>query len=545
MTKLENIARNDLSKQKINHMTGFLRTLKHTKGIFYGTKFYPLPWQDKIINDLYGTLKPNGYRQYKKCYIELPKKNGKSELLSGLGLYHLCADGEWQAEVYGCAADKQQASIIFDVAVSMVEQNSFLKKNIKLIISSKRMIYRPTKSFYQVCSAEAYSKHGLNISCCLFDEIHAQPNRDLYDVMSFGSGDARMQPMFFYITTAGNDPDRMSIGWEVHKEAEEILLGKSQNKTMYASIWGIDDENKRIWTGREYIQQEGKIDWKDKKLWNIVNPSLGETIRDDVIDEAYDSINNNMAKEKLFKQLRLNIWNREKYINWISFTKWVDNNDTINIETLKHKKCFGGLDLSSKLDITAFVLVFPPDDEIDKYTVLPFFWLPQDNISEITKKDKIKYEEWIDKKLLRTTPGNKIDYNCIFDDILKLRRIYDFDEIGYDPWNADALATDLTDEGLTMIEVRPIYKDFSPCMYDMEALIHAKELNHLNNEILNWMFTNLRIIMDNNGNIRPAKSIKEGSKKTIIKKAKIDGIVAMITAFCRVFADKDDQEYHL
>lgn len=534
-----------IDQSKVDRIVGFIQELKHTKGEFHGKPFLLFDWQYEILKNVYGTIKPNGYRQYRNCYMEMPKKCGKSELLAALGLYQLCADGEWNAEVYGCADDKQQASIIFDVAVEMVDQNKTLKKVIKPIISIKRLVYLPKASFYQVCSAEAYSKHGLNISCCLFDEIHAQPNRELYDVMTFGSGDARTQPLFFFITTAGNDPDRMSIGWEVHKNAEDVLLGKSNDKTTYAAIWGLDPENNRIWTGQNYIQKD-KIDWQDRKLWHLVNPSIGKTIEIERIYETFDKINGKIAEEKLFKQLRLNIWLTEKYSNWITIDKWLSNSHNLNIEALKYKKCFGGLDLSSKLDISAFVLIFPPDNENDKYTVLPYFWLPQDNISTVSKKDKIKYEEWIEKGLLRTTPGDKIDYHTIVNDILELRKIYDFDEIGFDPWNADAVATDLQYEGLIMVEVRPTYQFMSPVMYDVEALIHSKSLNHMDNEILTWMFNNLRIIMDANGNIKPAKSIKQGSRKeTIIKKAKIDGIVAMLTAFCRVFADNGNSEIHI
>ena len=529
-----------LSQQKVNRVFNFLRGLNHTKGVFYGKCFDPLPWQSKIIWDVYGTLRPNGYRQYKNVYIELPKKNGKSGLLSGLGLYHLCSDGEMNAEVYGCAADKPQASLIFDVAVDMVDQNKTLKKHMKLIISSKRMVYKPTRSFYQVVSAEAYSKHGLNISCCLFDEIHAQPNRELYDVMSFGSGDARAQPIYFFITTAGQDPDRMSIGWEMHQKSENILLGKSNDKVTYSAIWGIDYENNRIWTGQNYIQSKEKIDWTDKKVWYQVNPSLGDIIMEDKIVEAYDNINDNKADEKLFKQLRLNIWVKERYTQWINLDKWLQNSFIIDIDTLKGKTCYGGLDLSSKLDITAFVLVFPPDEDLDKYTILPFFWLPEDNLNEIIKRDQIRYDDWVDKGLLKLTKGNKIDYHAITNQILRLRRIYNIEEIGFDIWNADAVSTDLDNEGLEMIEIRQNYQNLSPSMREIEALVHAKMLNHLDNEVLNWMFGNLQIKIDDNGNIRPTKSIRQGSSnKTVITKAKIDGIVAMINAFCRVIAYKD------
>ena len=192
-------------KAKADHAVNFINCLKHTKGRWRGVPFELLPWQDEIIRTLYGTVKENGYRQYNTCYCEIPKKNGKSELAAAIALYMTCGDGEWGAEVYGCASDRQQASIVFDVAVDMVDQCPALKKRIKPVMSVKRLVYKPTNSFYQVLSAEAYTKHGLNVHAVIFDELHAQPNRELFDVMTKGSGDARTQPLFFLITTAGTD----------------------------------------------------------------------------------------------------------------------------------------------------------------------------------------------------------------------------------------------------------------------------------------------------------------------------------------------------
>ena len=177
-----------------NRAVAFINSLKHTKGVWYGKNFELLPWQDKIVRDLFGTLKPNGYRQYNTAYIEIPKKQGKSELAAAVALYLTCGDGEYGAEVYGCAADRQQASIVFDVAVEMINQCPALKKRCKILASQKRIVYLPLKSFYQVLSAESYTKHGLNVHGVIFDELHAQPNRALYDVMLTGSGDARKQP---------------------------------------------------------------------------------------------------------------------------------------------------------------------------------------------------------------------------------------------------------------------------------------------------------------------------------------------------------------
>ena len=199
----------------------------------------------------------------------------------------LCADGEWGAEVYGCAADRQQASIVFDVAVEMVDQNSELKKRIKPVMSTKRLIYKPTKSYYQVLSAEAFTKHGLNVHGVVFDELHAQPNRQLYDVMTQGSGDARSQPLFFLITTAGDDPDRTSIGWEIHEYAERVRKGIMKDDTFYAAIYGIN-ENDDPW---------------NEDNWYKANPSLGHTIDIDKVRAAAVQAKDSPAKERTFRQL--------------------------------------------------------------------------------------------------------------------------------------------------------------------------------------------------------------------------------------------------
>ena len=217
----------------------FINSLKHTKGVWHGKDFILLLWQEKIICDLFGTVKADGYRQYNTAYIEVPKKAGKSELAAAVALYLTCGDGEMGAEVYGCAADRQQASIVFDVAVQMVEQCPSLKKHIKPILSQKRLVFPPLNSFYQVLSAESYTKHGLNVHGVIFDELHAQPNRALYDVMLHGSGDARKQPLYFLITTAGTN--RNSICYEVHQKADDLLKGRKNDPTFYPVIYGLEE----------------------------------------------------------------------------------------------------------------------------------------------------------------------------------------------------------------------------------------------------------------------------------------------------------------
>lgn len=540
-----------LSEQKAQQAVDFFESLKLTKGKFHGCYFEQQDWQERIIRDVYGTLKPDGNRQYKVVYIEIPKKMGKSEMGAGFALKQLCADNEWLAEVYGCAADKANASLVFDVAVEMIDQELELKKRCDLIISKKRIVYRPTKSFYQVLSAEAYTKHGLNVSGCIFDELHAQPNRGLYDVMMFGSGDAREQPLYVIITTAGDDPDRLSIGWEVHKKAEDILLGHRGDPTFYPVIFGIDPEEQRVWTGWSYKTfkelglKPSKFDkegWKNRKVWSLVNPSLGVTVKYEKLEEALTSVQGNAAEERTFKQLRLNIWVKYKATKWVPYEIWMENTGIVDRQSLKGRVCYGGLDLSSKMDLTAFVLVFPPEEEGGKYMILPTFWIPEDNVDKYVEQYGVKYKEWIDQGLLKTTPGNKIDYHCIINEIVKQSEEFDIKEIAYDPFLADMIETDLTEAGLTMVELRPIFQYISPPMEELEAYLYGKHLNHGNNPILNWMFSNLQVIKNANGQIRPTKAVKVGNSKN--KKGdeyyKIDGIMALITAMARVIVNRDN-----
>lgn len=231
MRKLENYtptrfmaADSTYSKQMADYAVNFIECLCHTKGTWAGKPFELIDWQEQIIRDIFGTLKPNGYRQFNTAYVEIPKKMGKSELAAAVALLLTCGDGEERAEVYGCAADRQQATIVFDVAADMVRMCPALNRRVKILASQKRIVYQPTNSFYQVLSAEAYSKHGFNIHGVVFDELHTQPNRKLFDVMTKGSGDARMQPLYFLITTAGTDTN--SICYETHQKAKDILEGR-------------------------------------------------------------------------------------------------------------------------------------------------------------------------------------------------------------------------------------------------------------------------------------------------------------------------------
>mgnify|MGYP001535627967 CR=1 FL=1 len=228
------------NKDKADRAVAFIEHLCHTKGKWAGQPFLFLPWQEQIVRDLFGIVKENGKRQFLTAYIEVPKKNGKSELAAAIALYLLYADNEPSAEVYGAACDRNQASIVFDVARQMVEMSPALMRRSKIRTAGKRIINYRNAGFYQVLSAETGTKHGLNVSGLVFDEIHAQPNRKLYDVLTKGSGDAREQPLFFIITTAGNDKN--SICYELHTKALDLMAGRKKDYTFYPVVYGLEGE---------------------------------------------------------------------------------------------------------------------------------------------------------------------------------------------------------------------------------------------------------------------------------------------------------------
>ncbi len=497
-------------ESKAKHAINFINNLKHTKGQWRGVPFDLLPWQDKIITDIFGTVKENGYRQYNTAYIEIPKKNGKSELAAAVALYLTCGDGEWGAEVYGCAADRQQASIVFDVAVEMVEQSPALKKRIKPIMSVKRLVYKPTNSFYQVLSAEAFTKHGLNVHGVIFDELHAQPNRDLFDVMTKGSGDARLQPLFFLITTAGTD--RNSICFEQHQKAVDLLEGRKIDHTFYPVIYGMKDED----------------DWADEKNWYKANPSLNHTIDIEKVRNAFNSAKENPAEENTFRQLRLNQWVKQS-TRWMQMDKWDDCNFAVNPEELIGRECYAGLDLSSSIDITAFVLVFPPRYEDEKYIILPFFWIPEENMKLRVRRDHVPYDIWDKQGYIKTTEGNVVHYGFIENFIDELGTKYNIKEIAFDRWGAVQMTQNLDGMGFTVVPFGQGYKDMSPPTKELMKLTLEKKIAHGGNPVLRWMMDNIFVKIDPAGNIKPDKE-----KST----EKIDGAVATIMALDRAIRNE-------
>ncbi|HEL1660999.1 terminase large subunit [Streptococcus suis] len=500
-------------KVKADRAVTFINNLSHTKGKWAGKRFDLLPWQEQIVRDLFGIVKEDGNRQFLTAYIEIPKKNGKSELAAAIALYLLYADNEASAEVYGAACDRNQASIVFDVAKQMVQMSRPLEKRSKIMGATKRIVNYSNAGFYQVLSAETGTKHGLNVSGLVFDEIHAQPNRHLYDVLTKGSGDAREQPLFFIITTAGTD--RNSICYELHTKALDILNGRKKDTSFYPVVYGLSDED----------------DWNDEANWRRANPSLGHTIGIDRVREAYQQALDNPAEENVFKQLRLNMWTSSS-VAWIPEHVYAKGNDPIQYENLKGRSCYAGLDLSSTSDITAFVLVFPPRFEEENYIVLPYFWLPEDTLELRCRRDHVLYDVWERQGYIKTTEGNVVHYGFIEKFIEDLSEIYHIKEIAYDRWNATQMVQNLEGMGLTMVPFGQGYKDMSPPSKELYKLMMEGKIQHGGHPVLKWMGQNVVMRQDPAGNIKPDK------EKSV---EKIDGIVALIMGLDRCIRHQTDE----
>lgn len=432
-------------------------------------------------------------------------KTHNSELAAAIALYLLYADNEPSAEVYGAACDRNQASIVFDVARQMVEMSPALLRRSKIRSAGKRIINYRNAGFYQVLSAETGTKHGLNVSGLVFDEIHAQPNRKLYDVLTKGSGDAREQPLFFIITTAGNDKN--SICYELHTKALDLMQGRKKDYTFYPVVYGLEADE----------------DWTDEANWYKANPSLGHTIKIERVREAYQNAIENPAEENVFKQLRLNIWTSAS-IRWIPEQVYDKGNLPIDLDSLRGRMCYGGLDLSSTSDITALVLAFPPRNDDEKYILLPFLWLPEDTLELRCRRDHVLYDVWQKQGFIQTTEGNVIHYGFIEKFIERLGETYNIREIAYDRWNATQMVQNLEDMSFTMVPFGQGFKDMSPPSKELFKLLMEGNIIHGGNPVLKWMAGNVVMRQDPAGNIKPDK------EKSV---EKIDGIVASIMALDR------------
>jgi len=485
----------------------FIENQVHTIGEYAGKKFILEDWQwNDIIKPLYGTLNPDGSRQYRTCLIFVARKNGKTELAAPLTLYHLFADHEIGGQIYSAATEKDQASLVFDVAAEMVRKNNSLSRKCKIIDSRKRIVNYRHNSFYRAIPVNAPASWGYNTSLVIYDELHAAANRELFDVLST-SGGARRQPLLIIISTAGFDKN--SILYEQYSYAKKIIKGVVEDKTFLAVIYELDKED----------------DWRVEKNWYKANPALGSFRKLDEMQTLYNKAKENPALINTFKRYYLNIWTAQE-TQWIPVEKWDRCPSQFDTEEVEGKICYGGLDLSSTTDLTAFSLVFP-----EGHKILTHFFIPKERMIEIEKRDRVPYSLWVEQGYVTATEGNVIDYEFIKAHIEKCLETYQVKEIAYDRWNADYLVQRLIADGyVEMIPVGMGYASMNAPTKYLESLILDKKLNHGGNPVLRWNMSNVMVKTDPAGNIKPDKE-----KST----QKIDGIVSIILALDGVIRNKD------
>lgn len=478
----------------------------HTKGDLAGRRLILEGWQRDWLGEVFGPVGRDGRRKVRTALLGVPRKNGKSTLAAGVALFLLFADGEPGAEVFSCAADRDQARAVFDTARRMVE-SSVLSR---YAVVRRNWIEVPRSGgIYRVLSADAHRHHGLNPSGVVFDELHAQPNRELWDVMTSGQG-ARSQPLTVAITTAGYD--RQSICWELADYGRKVETGQ------------VDDPT---WSYRWFGAPED-AEWTDRKVWRAANPNLGVSVRAEFLEGEFRQAEVLPARQNTFRRLYLNQWTQASE-RWLDLGVWDATAGIVSESELAGRRCYGGLDLAATGDFTACVWLFP--DGQGSYEVLCRFWLPESAV-ERRSHMRAQLAVWQREGVLRVTDGDVVDYDTILSDIMRDADRFDVAEMAFDPWNATQLVQRLADGGMTVWPIRQTTGALSPATKELERLVGDGLFRHGGNPVLRWMADNVVTTSDSNGNIKPDR--KKSSEK-------IDGIVAAVMAVAAATREREAQ----
>lgn len=480
----------------------FFALLVHSKGEFAGQPFTLERWQRSHLRRLFGWRRANGTRRYRRSHWWVPKKNGKSTLAAGVALYLLLADGEPGAEVYSAAGSREQAEIVFREAANMVEASPVLDQLAEVFNAS--IYVASTLSSYRVVASKAATAHGINTHGLVIDEIHAFPHRELYDVLAAGVA-ARRQPLEFVISTAGDDIG--GIGYELFEYSRQCLADVLEDPEFLPVVYAATDDD----------------DWEAESTWRRANPNYGVSVNAETLRGLALKARGMPAAVAAFKQLHLNVWTQSQKA-WLDLGRWRKcAGAPTDLDAYRGRRCYAGLDLSSTTDLTALALVFPR--EADGFDVWTRHWCPEEGIELRARRDRVSYPAWRDAGCLIATPGNVVDYARVRADIVAIAKDLKLVELGYDPWRAAQLATQLQDEdGLQLVEVRQGYRSLAAPTAELERLILSRRLHHTGCPLLTWQASNVVVRRDPAGNIKPDK---ERSRE------RIDGIVALITALAR------------
>ncbi len=487
------------------HAIDWFGFLKHSKGEWAGSGFDLAPWQEFLLWVLFGWKRQDGLRRFRTAYVEVPRKNGKSTLAAGIGLYLMIADGEPGAEIYSAATKRDQAKISWGEAARMVRSSPALSRMVHHWRASNTLSIDATASRYQPLGADADNMDGLNVHGAIIDELHAHKSRAIVEVLETATG-ARRQPLIFEITTAGSD--QASICYEHHEYSRQILEGSIRDDTWFAYIATIDEGD----------------DWTDPKAWAKANPNLGVSVKVDDLERKAEKARRLPAAQNAFRRLHLNQWTQQTD-RWIDLSLWDENAGGVNEELLVGRECYGGLDLSSVSDLTAWVLVFPEEDDPETVQILARFWCPEAKLADEANNYRDQYRTWAAGGWLSTTPGDAIDYQFIKAQILRDAEQFRIVDLNVDRlFQGYQLSQELADEGLQVFGMGQGFLSMAVPMREFERRLLAKKLHHGGNPVLRWMADNVAVKMDPAGNLKPDKATSQG---------RIDGIVALIMALDR------------
>lgn len=489
---------------------------KHHKGEWAGKPLLLEEWQKQLIREAFGWLRADGTRRFRTLYWELPRKQGKSQLASGLGLYLLVADGEGGAEVYSSATKLDQARIVWGTAAAMVKASPDLKRFVKAQRSN--LSVERTGSKFEPLGSDSNTLDGLNPHGNIVDELHAHKTRGVWDVLDTAMG-ARRQPLTIAITTAGTyDPE--SIGWQMHDYAVKVLEGVFADDGFHAFIAAADE-------GDDYFSEATQ---------RKANPNFGISLKPEYLAAQAEKAQRQPSFLNEYLRLHLNVWTQQA-TRWIPLDRWNACEPDLPEDLrelaaqregeLEGAPCFGGLDLSTKLDLSALVLAFP--GQADELHLACRFWLPEATVEARTRKGERQWERWVREGWLTATPGDVVDYEFIRAEVNESAKRFKLQELAFDPWGATDLATRLMGDGIPMVECRQGFKTLSEPSKDLEARVVAKKVRHAGNPILRYCISNAVVSTDSAGNIKPDKAKASG---------RIDGVVAAVMALSRVICAK-------
>lgn len=499
------------------------KAFKHTKGEAAGKSFQLLPWQEFIIYYIFGWKKrENDKRLIRKVYIEVPKKNGKTELAAGIGLLLSFFDGEKGAENYISAKVEKQAKLCFNAMKEMIKYARIESQEVRQAIpkpTTKRIFSPLLNSFVTCLTKDSESAEGINTHCAIVDEYHTHPDASQVENLE-SSTVARSQPVVFIITTAGRSLG--SACYQLHQTCIDVLRGIKEDDTLFSLIYSIDEGD----------------DWEDPVNWGKANPSIG--IRGGVSIESLQieynkAKNEGVAKENYFKTRHLNVW-VSSISAWIQDEIFKKGLVELNRDAYRNRVAFGGLDLSKSFDLSAFATLIPPISKDEPFKAFLKCYLPEDDIVELEKKHRAPYRQWQREEWITLTDGNVIDYDYIQRDIETTADYFDLKAVGYDRKFSTSIVTKLTLLGVNMKPYGQRVPDMNAPIIELENLVKANNFVY-NSPILRWMMSNVAIYTD----------MDDGRRTNRNKSGKIDGIVALLMAFGQylIFLGNDDDKSDL